>query len=291
MERSERVPKLALPAAAALGVGVVAFAVPANAGDPVRADFRLAETQRNGERAVIGTVTLDPADAAEDAWWFQATSWQGGEKSIVQQLEPVSGGTYRITEPIPVDGTWKTTLRLHEGRRIAGLPIFMPADPAIPAEEIPAQTRMTREFVLDKENLQREQKDDVPGWLTLFAYLAVGGISLGLIFVVGWGLARLDRRGGGPPDESAEPAGVGPAKQLDEGPKPGTRPAPPDGPAPRCPPVARRAQGSGRGRGRMSFLVLAHAGHWLVDLAFFVVPVGILLVTIVVLNRRGPKDG
>jgi hypothetical protein len=41
----------------------------------------------------------------------------------------------------------------------------------------------------------------------------------------------------------------------------------------------------------MSFLVLAHAGHWLVDLAFFVVPVGILLVTIVVLNRRGPKDG
>src|SRR5215207_9734770 len=169
VERSERVPKLALPAAAALGVGVVAFAVPANAGDPVRADFRLAETQRNGERAVIGTVTLDPANAAEDAWWFQATSWQGGEKSIVQQLEPVSGGTYRITEPIPVDGTWKTTLRLHEGRRIAGLPIFMPADPAIPAEEIPAQTRMTREFVLDKENLQREQKEGVAGWLNLVA--------------------------------------------------------------------------------------------------------------------------
>ena len=41
----------------------------------------------------------------------------------------------------------------------------------------------------------------------------------------------------------------------------------------------------------MSFLVLAHAGHWLVDLAFFVVPVGFLLMTIVVLNRRGPKDG
>jgi hypothetical protein len=40
----------------------------------------------------------------------------------------------------------------------------------------------------------------------------------------------------------------------------------------------------------MSFLVLAHAGHWLVDLAFFVVPVGTLLATIVVLNRRGPKD-
>jgi hypothetical protein len=170
-------------------------------------------------------VTLDPPDAAEGAWWFQATSWQGGEESIVQQLEQVSPGTYRITEPIPVDGTWKTTLRLHEGRRIAGLPIFMPADPAIPAEEIPAQPAMTREFILDKENLQREQKDDVAGWLTLAAYLGVGLISFGLIGVVGWGLTRLERRGGGPPDESAEPAGVGPAKQVDEGPKHGTRPA------------------------------------------------------------------
>jgi hypothetical protein len=121
VERTERAPRLAVPAAAALGVAVVAFAIPANAGDPVSAQFQLAEAQRNGERAVTGTVTLDPPDAAEDAWWFQATSWQGGEKSIVQQLEPVSPGTYRITEPIPVDGTWKTTLRLHEGRRIANL--------------------------------------------------------------------------------------------------------------------------------------------------------------------------
>jgi hypothetical protein len=225
VERTERAPRLAVPVAAALGVVVVAFAIPANAGDPVRADFQLAETQRMGERAVTGTVTLDPPDAAEGAWWFQATSWQGGEESIVQQLEPVSAGTYRITKPIPVDGTWKTTLRLHEGRRIAGLPIFMPADPAIPAEEIPAQPAMTREFILDKENLQREQKDDVPGWLTLAAYLGVGLISFALIGVVGWGLTRLERRGGGPPDESAEPAGVGPAKQVDEGPKPGTRPA------------------------------------------------------------------
>jgi hypothetical protein len=225
VERTESAPRLAVPVAAALGVGVVAFAIPANAGDPVSAQFQLAEAQRNGERAVTGTVTLDPPDAAEGAWWFQATSWQGGEESIVQQLESVSPGTYRITEPIPVDGTWKTTLRLHEGRRIAGLPIFMPADPAIPAEEIPAQPAMTREFILDKENLQREQKDDVAGWLTLAAYLGVGLISFALIGVVGWGLTRLERRGGGPPDESAEPAGVGPAKQVDEGPKPGTRPA------------------------------------------------------------------
>ncbi len=40
------------------------------------------------------------------------------------------------------------------------------------------------------------------------------------------GKCRLDRRGGGPPTRSAEPAGVGPAKKADEGQKPRTRPAP-----------------------------------------------------------------
>ena len=84
---------------------------------------------------------------------------------------------------------------------------------------------MTRTFELDHQLLQREQKKGVAGWLTLAAYLGVGGISLALIFVVGWGLVEARERGGGPPDESAEPAGVGPAKEIDEGPKPGARPA------------------------------------------------------------------
>jgi hypothetical protein len=64
----------------------------------------------------------------------------------------------------------------------------------------------SRTFVLDHKNLQREQKPDVPGWLTLVAYLGVGGISLVLIFVVGWGLARLESRGGGPPAPEEKPA-------------------------------------------------------------------------------------
>jgi hypothetical protein len=230
--REERVPRLAVPAAAALAVGVIAFLIPVNAGDGVRANFNLQISEGGDGRLATGTVRLDPPDAAEDAYWFNVTSWQGGgHRAQIDTLDRIGPGTYRITEPIHVDGTWKTTLRLHHGRELAGLPIFLPADEAIPVSEVPVQPQMTREFVLDKDNLQREQKGDVPGWLTLAAYIGVGGISLALIAIVAWGLTRLERRAGGPPGVSAEPAGVGPAREIEEGPESkkrgaGRRPAP-----------------------------------------------------------------
>jgi hypothetical protein len=152
------------------------------------------------------------------------TSWQGKDgPAHIDTLDEIAPGRYRITEPIHVDGTWKTTLRLHKGRELAGLPIFLPADPAIPVTGVPVVSHGTRSFVLDHKNLQREQKPDVPGWLTLGAYLGVGLISLALIFVVGWGLARLESRGGGPPrapEPSAAPGAAPPRKG-----RRGTRPA------------------------------------------------------------------
>jgi hypothetical protein len=129
---------------------------------------------------------------AEGAEWFNLTSWQGGG-AIVADLEEVSPGTYRSTEPIPVYGNWKTTLRLHRGNAVQGLPIFLPEDPAIPAKEVPAEASMTREFVLDKENLQREQKGDVPGFLSTIAYLLVLVIAIGIVAALVIGLMRIDR--------------------------------------------------------------------------------------------------
>jgi hypothetical protein len=35
---------------------------------------------------------------------------------------------------------------------------------------------------------------------------------------------------------------------------------------------------------------LAHAAHWLANVAFFAVPVGSIVLTILVLRRWGPKD-
>jgi hypothetical protein len=153
------------------------------------------------------------------------TSWQGKDgPAHIETPKEIGPGLYRITQPIHVDGSWKTTLRLHKGRQLAGLPIFMPADPAIPVSQVPVQPRMTRSFELDHHLLQREQKKGVPAWLTLAAYLGVGGISFALVLVVGWGLARLDRRGGGPPRAPA-PVDARAAKRRPED-RPRGRPAP-----------------------------------------------------------------
>jgi hypothetical protein len=52
---------------------------------------------------------------------------------------------------------------------------------------------MTREFVLDKKNLQREQKEGVPGYLTTLAYLVVLAIVAGILAALVIGLVRMDR--------------------------------------------------------------------------------------------------
>lgn len=131
---------------------------------------------------------------------------------MVDELEQVSTGVYRTTEPIPVHGNWKTTIRLHQGTALQGLPVYFPRDPAIPVEEIPARPRFAREFVLDKELLQREQKGDVSGALVAFAYLSVLAIGLGLVASIAWGLRLLGQRIGArrPERPAAQAAGSGP---------------------------------------------------------------------------------
>ena len=189
-----------VPAAAILALALVAYPLPVNEGETVRADVSLREVSEPPKRRVAATVQLEPRDAADEAQWLTVTAWQGGG-SVVRELREIGPGRYRASGPIPVHGTWKAILRLHKDRAIVGVPIFMPADPAIPAREVPAEASFTRTFKLDKENLQREQKEGVSGALSLGAYLAVLTIGLGLLAALGWGLARFARttRGDRPP--------------------------------------------------------------------------------------------
>jgi hypothetical protein len=162
-------------------------------------------------RHVVGTVTLSPRDAADDASWVTVTSWQDGGMKV-DRLERIGEGVYAFRAPAPVYGDWKTVLRVQNGRTIMGVPIYMPADAAIPgAKEVPASARFTRPFVADHDLLQRERKDDVPGWLWTAACLVVLALSLVFMASLAWGVARVARTGGGgtpsePPAAPARPA-------------------------------------------------------------------------------------
>jgi hypothetical protein len=202
--------RIAIGLAGAAVVGAIAYALPASKGDPVVAAVTLDETRPAPNREAVVTVRLDPADAADDAEWFNVTGWQGGGSTLVA-MDRVGPGTYRSAEPVPVHGSWKSILRLHRGDSIAGMPVFMPVDRAIPAPEVPAPASFERAFVLDKKNLQREQKEGVSGSLTLGAYLTVLAIATLLIAALVACLARLGGGGGGG-SRPQRPSGRRPAR-------------------------------------------------------------------------------
>ena len=185
-------PRWLAPAAAATFVGLFIFALQMDAGEKPLARVTLTEVKPPPEREVTLRVQLDPPDAAEDAEWLNATAWQGGG-SVVDLLRRTGPGRYESTKPLPVHGNWKSTLRLQKGTAVAGLPVFMPADDAIPVKEVPASAQFERRFILDKENLQREQKKGVSSALVLGAYLFVLGVAVGLIASLAWGLSRFAR--------------------------------------------------------------------------------------------------
>jgi hypothetical protein len=128
---------------------------------------------------------------------MNVTGWQGGG-SVVDPLEKVGPGEYRTTKPIPVYGSWKSTLRIQQGDALISMPLFMPKDQAIPAPEVPAKANFTRDFQSDKSVLQREAKQGVSPVLTLGAYLTVLAIALALIALISWALLRVDRGEGRP---------------------------------------------------------------------------------------------
>jgi hypothetical protein len=133
--------------------------------------------------AGLATVvaTLSPTDAADDAYWFQATSWQGGGL-VLADMEPTgSPGEYRSEEPVPTDGLWKSLLRLHRGAEMMTVPIYLPADPEIDEPEIAAVDRQAP-FESERDYLLRETRDGNP-WLAPLVHLLLAAVC------AAWGAA------------------------------------------------------------------------------------------------------
>ncbi|MFL5893406.1 MAG: hypothetical protein ACJ75I_11795 [Solirubrobacterales bacterium] len=184
----------AIPAAALVAIlAVFADGLWTTTPQNVQAHVRLHQLQPGPDREVAATVRMDPADAASSPAWLTATAWQGGGL-VVDRLRSEGNGVYRTTEPIPVWGDWKATIRLQNGREVLGMPIYMPTDPEIPwAKPVAAKPQFSRSFVFDHKLLQREQKPDVPTWLKTVAPLIVLAIALTFLSLLAWGLGRIGR--------------------------------------------------------------------------------------------------
>jgi hypothetical protein len=175
--------------AAAAAAAMVALALPKPAEPGVTVTATVSDATPGPERAVNATVNVTPPNVAGDAEWLTVTSWQGGGL-VVDRLRQIAPGTYATTEPIPAHASWKSMIRLHEGASIMSVPIFLPADPAIPVPGVPADPQFTRPFVADRLVLQREQKTAAPALWTA-AYGAVLAITLGFLLLLAWGVHRV----------------------------------------------------------------------------------------------------
>ncbi|WP_409330254.1 hypothetical protein [Trujillonella humicola] len=195
----------------ALGAGV-ANGLVATVPDDVEATFTITDVTTDPRTADI-QVQLRPAGAVDDPAWVQITAWQG-DGLVVEDLERTAEGTYRTTGPVPLHGTWKTLLRVHDGRQLYAVPIYLPEDPAIPAEEIPAEDGVTRSAIPEIDVLQRELKE-AGGGLWLVSNLVVLACTLALIAGISWGVGRYSRRGSADerfpdtPVEGPVPSGAG----------------------------------------------------------------------------------
>ena len=152
----------------------------------------------DGQRHATADVQLTPANlVSDDPNWVSVLGWQGGVANergmFVDPLEKVGPGHYRSNQPMPISGTWKTLLRVHDGHLLTAVPIFLAADPGIGAKEVPAEATTTRPFVREITILQRERSPDTPQVLWLVGCLIVLVCTLILIGGLTWGAGRINR--------------------------------------------------------------------------------------------------
>ncbi|HKR52408.1 MAG TPA: hypothetical protein VJT72_23095 [Pseudonocardiaceae bacterium] len=193
--------KLPRPAVARpLFIGIVAVLIAAMANglqstipNGVRAEITLTDVASPGPvRTAQAVVRIDPAAVIDRPSWLTITSWQGGGL-YVNHLVPVGDGSYRTTKPIPLSGNWKALVRLHDGRILTAVPLYLPADEVLGEPEIPALRDVTRDAVNEKQIMQRELKEGVPDSLWGTASAVVLICALLLMLALGWGVSRVSR--------------------------------------------------------------------------------------------------
>jgi hypothetical protein len=178
--------------------GTVANGLHINVPQKDTATIKLTDLpSQPGERKVSADVQINPPTLVSDRPdWLTILSWQGkmqNDRGLqIDRLKRVGPGHYVSTQPIPVWGEWKTLLRVQDGRTLTAVPIWAPADPAIPVPEIPAQAVSSKPFVLEVSILQRERDPSVPAWLFTAGGVVVLFLTLSVISALTWGAGRIN---------------------------------------------------------------------------------------------------
>jgi hypothetical protein len=185
-------------------MGCFAFGLADHTPSGDSAQVTLTEVKPAPNREVMATVRFNPPDVADGASWVREIAWQGGGL-VGAPLQRVGEGVYRTRQPLPVYGKWKSALRIENGHTLLGVPIYAPADPAIPAPGVAAVPQFTRPLEADRKLLQRERKRDIPGWLWMGASLTVLVLALAFLVLLSVALARYARGPSRTEPEAAEP--------------------------------------------------------------------------------------
>jgi len=194
-----RLPKPAIGRSIMVGsVIVTALAVAnglhATVPKDAQASFQVTEVGTQSSPEILVDVELTEGLVDEHPTWVQITAWQGGGPGVVtDRLERTGDNTWRSTKPVPIGGNWKTLLRVQDGRMLTAVPIYLPADEALDAEELPTEASFTRDFIPEIDILQRERNDDHPAWLWGAANLVVLLCSLGIVMGIGVSANRIGR--------------------------------------------------------------------------------------------------
>lgn len=193
---AKRVSRTIVTASVLVIAAAVANGLHATVPKDASAAFALTQVGTADEPEVTAKVTLEPADLVDEhPTWVQITAWQGGGAGVVtDRLRRTGDNTWESTKPVPVGGNWKTLLRVQDGRTLAAVPIFMPADAPLDVEEVPASASFTRDFVPEIDILQRERKGDTSPVLWGVANMVVLLCSLAIIIGISVSVARVARR-------------------------------------------------------------------------------------------------
>ena len=205
----------------AIGIGIVAatvaviggatvnglqYSVP---GEDTQATIKLHEVPNTDRHMFTADVQVYPDDLiSENPEWVSVTAWQGGLANdrglVIDRLQRVGPGHYVSTKPIPLWGSWKTMLRVQDGKTMTGVPLYLAADPGIGKDAEGVAVRQlnsknikdifgTSHFVPEVTMLQRERNFD-QGVLWPIGGLVVLACTLVLIAGLTWGVGRINLR-------------------------------------------------------------------------------------------------